>query len=771
MLLAKTKPEQSLAGHSELTREKMLRIIRRSLSVWQARLKQLGLPVDGLEEIMEFMAAAHDLGKGTGPWQRYLRGQGPQITHTLFSMLMAKEAYKGKQDLFALAMLLAILSHHGQLHNGSFQDARTTALGRIGAELQHINAVLADLDLPPISKAEFTGAEGQRIVNKLQRMVAGLDSEQRLRFKALYCLFHTQLRLADNEASANLTGGGGMIRFHWGAVKGFNQTEVATSPNEIQRQVAATTGNLILRAGCGVGKTGAALTFAMDKIRADEADRIIFTLPTQFTTNSMYWDLPGKYGIPDKLRGIYHSEVESVLRLEPDGERDTWKRQQKYQNTFYNLPVTVSTVDHLLYSLLHSYKYADRSFGNIFTAAVIFDEVHYYDHFTLNKIGQCLELMRDLHIPHMVMTATMPQVVLDRLQQQAGGSYQVINQHEQIPARPYTVIKEDQPIMSAEGNLSTQLLSLVKHYLGSKQMLVVNRVGLAQKLAQKLAEEFPKVNIVCYHSQFRRCDRSDKERLVKALFEPVSERTAEQRELIAKWGLSDSEGVLLVSTQVCELSLDISADVMYSQAAPVDSIVQRGGRLHRKGKLPDNNSCDCPGCQARNYLPANHDYHLHLFPLDWQDEKDFLPYGLPIQREWLLRSWQVVQGDYTYATAQTWVDQVFTDSPDLCDSVMREMILEDIVFGRTPKERYGDEGEESSAGSFQVRDIPNSTVTVIPACYEREVLAKDNRDVIADYGVRVAVWLFQDYGYDKNKLWFLDLPYSPEFGFERGREK
>lgn len=770
MLLAKTKPEQSLIEHSRQTRLKMKDIARRSLPVWKHRLSQLGMDTDRLESVVDLMAACHDLGKGTGPWQRYLRGQGPQLTHTLFSMVMAKEVYKGKQDLIALAMLLAILSHHGQLHNGSFQDERTAGLGRMEIDWVAINDVLRQLDLDEISSIDLTGANAQKIVAALQKSVARLAPAVKIGFKALYCLFHTQLRLADNEASANLCGYGGMIIDYANTVSGFSGSNVAMSPNDIQRQVAASTGNVILRAGCGVGKTGAALTFAINKVRQGRADRVIFTLPTQFTSNSMYWDMTAKYGIPPKHRGIYHSEVDSVLRLEQEGEKDTWRRQQKYQNTFYNKPVTVSTVDHLLYSLLHSYKYADRAFGNIFTSAVIFDEVHYYDHFTLNKIGECLELLRELDVPHMVMTATMPNAVLKRLQQQAGGTYEVVNQKEEVPARPYRVVKEDAPI-ATDGALSTRLLALVHRQLGSKQMIVVNRVELAQQLAKGLSEKYPGENIVCYHSRFCRRDRTEKERLIKALFASVEERSEDEVNLIASWGLKNSEGAILVSTQVCELSLDISADIMYSQAAPVDSIIQRGGRLHRMGTGVAKISCCCLGCRKRAYLNQHHSYNLHLFPLNWQNEKDYLPYGSQLQREWLFGSWQAIEGEYTYANAQQWIDQVYTESPQLNDPGMREMMLEDVVFGRTPAERYGNEEDESSTGSFQVRDIRQSTVTVIPKCFEEEALAAEDRYDVAALGVRVPGWWFKEYGYEMNKLWFLDLPYSREFGFERRQSK
>ncbi|HCX79694.1 MAG TPA: hypothetical protein DG577_09805 [Firmicutes bacterium] len=769
MLIAKTDPIQSLQEHSFAALEALAELAENLLPVWQRRQQDIGYSPPNLQDILTYLVACHDLGKAMEPWQRYIRGQGPHQNHSLFSMMLAKEVWPGRLDANITAALLAILSHHGQLHNESSQGSKTAAMGKIDFDQDKVTAALKQLgDYKPLAFSSLTGADCAKCVASLIHAVRSMEPDDKLKFKALYCFYHALLRLADNEASARHKGKGGMIYSCYPAVDGFSHSPPATAPNEIQRLVTGKDKWLILRAGCGVGKTGAALKFAMEHIKAGRADRVIFTLPTQFTTNSMYWDLEPKYSIPKELAGIYHSEIEGVLKLEADD--DNFIKSEKYQNTFYNKPVTVSTVDHLLYSLLHCYKYADRAFGNIFTSVVVFDEVHYYDHFTLNKIGQCLELMRDLQIPHMIMTATMPQAVLDRLQKQAKGGYAVITQEETVPAKPYTVIRAQNPMADEKGKVSKDLLALIRNHQGYKQMVVVNRVELAKDLARTIKKKFRNANVICYHSQFCRQDRTEKERLIKILFSPKDDRTEEQRELLCSWDLADTEEVILVSTQVCELSLDISADIMYSQIAPVDSIIQRGGRLHRKGITPHRTNCGCPGCRGRQYLKEKHQYILYLFPLVWDDEKSFFPYGLPEQRQWTLDSWDVIQGDYSFAKAMKWVDSVFTEAPLLYDLEMKSMMLEDVVFGRTPAERYGDEDAESSSGSFKVRDIQQATVTVMPACFENEA-KQDEKDAYSNLGVKVPPWLFCKYGRKDDKLWFLELPYTREFGFQFERRK
>lgn len=767
MLLA--KPDQSLFRHSYDACRALDQLAKSSLPVWKRRLQDLGYQIQDLEDILYYMVACHDLGKAMAPWQRYIRGQGPRTYHSLFSMVLARGRWPKSHDVMTMAALLAILSHHAQLHKNSSQDANTAALGQVEFDKDKLNLVLAELgELEPLEIGSLTGFHSAKCVADLIQIVDKMKPPEKIRFKALFCLFHTILRLADNEASAKNENKGGLIHEFSRALDGFATSMPSTDPNEIQRMVVGQAPWLVLRAGCGVGKTGAALAFAMEHINAGRADRVILTLPTQFTTNSMYWDLTPKYNIPPDLRGIYHSEIEGVLKLEADDADDDFVRTQKYQNTFYNKPVTVSTVDHLLYSLLHCNKYSDRAFGNIFTSVVVFDEIHFYDNFTLNKIGQCLEFLRNLHIPHLIMTATMPQVVLDRLQKQTRDGYAVITQREEVPARPFTVAKASNPML-IEDNISNELLELVRKNIGCKQMLVVNRVDLAKNLARALQKEFPKSNIICYHSQFCRRDRTKKEQLIKILFTAKKRRSKGQQRLLASCNLKNCEEVILVSTQVCELSLDISADVMYSMIAPVDSVIQRGGRLHRRGRLPQLQNCGCQGCTERRYLSSRHQYKLYLFPLTWDNEGDFFPYGLPEQHQCILSSWDVIQGDYSFEAGTKWVDAVFTVAPLLIDSDMKTMVIEDVVFGRTPSERYGDEDSQASQGSFRVRDFQQSTLTVIPACYEKEAVNLDK--AYMELGVKISPWLFRKYGRKEGQLWLLDLPYSPEFGFEYERRK
>ncbi|MHC5542083.1 CRISPR-associated helicase Cas3', partial [Singulisphaera rosea] len=89
-----------------------------------------------------------------------------------------------------------------------------------------------------------------------------------------------------------------------------------------------------------------------------------------------------------------------------------------------------------------------------------------------------------------------------------------------------------------------------------KILIVVNTVKRCQELAKAL-REFG-FDLICYHSKFIFDDRRAKERRI-----------------------NETPPRLLVATQVVEVSLDIDYDVLITECAPIDALVQRAGRVNR----------------------------------------------------------------------------------------------------------------------------------------------------------------------------------------------
>jgi CRISPR-associated endonuclease/helicase Cas3 len=99
---------------------------------------------------------------------------------------------------------------------------------------------------------------------------------------------------------------------------------------------------------------------------------------------------------------------------------------------------------------------------------------------------------------------------------------------------------------------------------GKRVLWVLNTVARCQEVACRLTKSFPDNQILCYHSRFRLKDRRRRHQEVIDLFR------------------AERQPAIVVSTQVCEMSLDLDADVLITEAAGVPALIQRMGRCCRE---------------------------------------------------------------------------------------------------------------------------------------------------------------------------------------------
>lgn len=704
--------------------------------LWPQLARRLQTTPKTLKDAAVMAITAHDWGKATPQFQDAVEKQKKAslfhapISAYLFARLQPPAHLKEWMPL----IVLAILSHHNQLNQHSLDRGRFVHLDNITLLKKDLEKDWPELNTAP----EIIYLEDiYRLGRSLKEYINNAPPARKKMYKARYCWLHALLRWVDNLASRGYHPKDSEKSLP--AFQSFsnNTGRWQKETNSMQQEVVQSPANfLLIQGGCGSGKTGAALLWAQKLWEQGKIERLIFTLPTQFTSNSLYWDFTSRYGFPNQAVGIYHSDVDSILRLQAEEEEmENWA-EEKYFNTFYQKPINVSTVDHLLYSLLHCYRYADRAFGNLVTAAVVFDEIHYYDRYTLAKIGQAMSLLKDLDIPHLVMSATIPKAIAEKWKKQG---YQLI-EHNDDSSQPVKIEKLNQPAI-LENHVSDELMALVEANLFAKQMLVVNQVERAKMLAKTIQKRWSEVEVICYHSEFTREDRQKKERLIREKFR------------------SPQGKIILVSTQVCEMSLDISADVLYTEAAPVDAVIQRLGRIHRRGRKPQKSDCGCDYCQSRTYLPADFIYRAYVLSLPFEDRNACLPY----EQEILEESWKQFTGVFSSSKGKDWVNAVYLQAPPLTDDIMLQMFLEDVVFGRSPIERYGDEEAESSSGSFRVRKSEVQTISTVPASLW------SNQDEFQNFIVKVSLNKVRKFKVPRRwekGVCILDLPYSCEFGYD-----
>lgn len=130
---------------------------------------------------------------------------------------------------------------------------------------------------------------------------------------------------------------------------------------------------------------------------------------------------------------------------------------------------------------------------------------------------------------------------------------------------------EETPLYSNNRvNLSDELLNKIK---ANKTLIVVNQVKRAQKIYEEIKSKLGLTNdqIVLLHSRFTKADRECHEKKALSLIPHKEE---------GKIVIPDEIGVV-VSTQVLEAGIDFSAELLLTELAPADSLIQRAGRCAR----------------------------------------------------------------------------------------------------------------------------------------------------------------------------------------------
>jgi len=200
------------------------------------------------------------------------------------------------------------------------------------------------------------------------------------------------------------------------------------------------------------------------------------------------------------------------------------------------------------------------------------------------------------------------------------------------------------------------------------------------RIKQALGLQGNSEELILYHSQFTYRDRLAKEKIIRDKAKPGAPRTP----------------FTLVATQVIEVSLDISADIMYTELAPVDALGQRGGRLNRKG---------------RHWQEGNHIYLLHIhLPCELAAQKAFRrPYKPDVVKNSLKLMEPLAGSPFSYKDWRDLCDSLYQGKPE--DNPELERIFRlCTIFGRRPS--HLDEDEEATAIQLRTDDYPK--VRVIP---------------------------------------------------------
>lgn len=322
---------------------------------------------------------------------------------------------------------------------------------------------------------------------------------------------------------------------------------------------------LLIRAPTGAGKTSAAMLWAKKQIDNKRADRLVIAMPTRFTSNALASNINKDIA---GTGGLYHSSAWYTQFHEKAQASAIAKHQAKQLHELARkllTPVTVCTIDHLMMALTLSREDHHSIVFNLAHSCVVIDEADFYDEFTQANMLVLLEALRVLQVPVMVMSASLPESSLE-LYQRAGFNVKEIKEDTSDNDRVRCEIVSIQDYSSLDG-----ISDLLQECLTKPAIIYVNTVDKAIAYYEWFKDNSDIIPIV-YHSRFT---PSDKQRIEKELLDNLGR---------AAWENNTAKDVVAILTQIGEMSINISAELMISEACPIDRLVQRAGRLCRFDK-------------------------------------------------------------------------------------------------------------------------------------------------------------------------------------------
>ena len=386
-------------------------------------------------------------------------------------------------------------------------------------------------------------------------------------------------------------------------------------PKDAQKKISEAISNtdepgiFIIEAPMGMGKTETALIAVEDLAQKTNRTGMFFGLPTQATSN----------GIFSRVRDwLDHMKGEKSLRLIHGKAQlnDEFSKLPKSRNIHGGDEVgvnewfagrkvsilddfTVGTVDQILLAALKQKHLMLRHLG-LSNKVVVIDEVHAYDAYMSVFLYRALRWLGAYKVPVVILSATLPiakrNAILEEYMIGAGLGYSRLPKpegfetNEAYPLLTYNDganIKQfadfetndgiDYQIIKKSKDESEDLVGLIKENTpkGGIVGVIVNTVRKAQDFARQCIESFGEERVELLHSSFIATDRYKKE---KNLIETIGKNGTRP------------DFKIVIGTQVIEQSLDIDFDILITDLAPMDLILQRMGRLHRheETKRPEN---------------------------------------------------------------------------------------------------------------------------------------------------------------------------------------
>ena len=448
-------------------------------------------------------------------------------------------------------------------------------------------------------------------------------------------------------------------------------------------------GIVIVEAPTGEGKTEAAMYLADAWNKKLKLNGYYFALPTQATSNQMFGRvnkfltnsfpnqniqnqlLHGHAALSAEFKTLkenYRQFIKNISDDECVGDSCTpsvvaaeWFT---YKKRGLLAPFGVGTIDQALLAVLQTKHVFVRLFG-LANKTIIIDEVHAYDAYMSTILEHLLEWLAALGSPVILLSATLPSQKKNRLiksYQKGLGIKSCEFENGTYPRISYAVgetVKIRELETSDKNKRTIDLKKIDENFIerlkeelkddGGCVAIICNTVARSQAIFDLLSKDkffqgndeidgLPKVNLL--HSRFRYLERKDREdNCLERFGKPDKNDESPKRPKLA----------VLVSTQIIEQSLDLDFDLMITELAPIDLLLQRAGRLQRHERddrpqnfrdnpnlwiiKPQNNENEMPDFGKSRYV-----YDEHILLRTWLKIKEIEKIKVPDEIEELIET-------------------------------------------------------------------------------------------------------------------------------------
>ena len=376
----------------------------------------------------------------------------------------------------------------------------------------------------------------------------------------------------------------------------------------------------------GAGKTEAALMLAHRLMAGGQVDGFFIALPTMATANAMYSRIAETYGrlfadaaslvlatgqrnLVDAFSATVVEDLAATVLPAGTDEKDTRQKDQTasarctawladHNKRALLSPAGVGTIDQALLAVLHSKHQSLRLLG-LMRKLLVVDEVHACDTYMQGVLEVLLEFHARAGGSVILLSATLPRrmkrallgAFARGLQQTAprpiSSAYPLATSWPMPTHDPHDGLMLNEAAIATRADVQrrvavhcssdvTEVEAVIRQALAAGHCVcwVRNTVADAVAAFDTFHPQMPHGHALLFHARFTLHDRLAMEEQVLASFGKHS--TPTQR-----------AGRLLIATQVVEQSLDVDFDLLVTDLAPIDRVIQRAGRLRRHRRTVD----------------------------------------------------------------------------------------------------------------------------------------------------------------------------------------